>query len=237
MTVVRAIEEAPWWLDVNGERAASGTVLPDALDQFFVGRLAGDGVVAARGDLLSLEVTRRADGIIAARALVTLARARAASEERRHRAQHGCGPLYLATCSPPRMVRARAALPPLDVLRDLFRALFASADVRHKGGVHTAALSDGGQLSHQFEDVGRHNAVDKAIGGGLMEEVEMAQRGLVVSARISGDIAGKAARAGLAWIASRSVPTTLAVRVAEANGLPLIARAAGRDAAIFAGGP
>ena len=51
---------------------------------------------------------------------------------------------------------------------------------------------------------------------------------------ISGGIAEKAARAGLAWVASRSVPTTLAVEIAAAAGLPIVARAAGKDARVFA---
>ena len=232
-----AIDETPWRLDVNGELAASGTVLPTALERFFAGRLAGDGVIATREDLLSLEVTRANDGILHARALVALARARAASEERRHRAQHGCGPLYLATCTPRRPTRPRASPPALEVFPDLFRGLFAAADSRHEGGVHAAALCDGKTLSHQFEDVGRHNAVDKAIGGGILDEVDLTTRGLIVTARISGEMASKAVRAGLGWIASRSVPTTLAVRIAEANGVALIARAPGKDAVVFAGHP
>jgi FdhD protein len=237
MTAVHAIDEVPWRLDVNGELTASGTVLPSALERFFAGRLAGDGVIATRDDLLSLEVARRPDGILHARALVALARARAAAEERRHRAQHGCGALYLATCATRRSTRGRATHPELEVFPDLFRGLFAEADSRHEGGVHAAALCDGASLSHQFEDVGRHNAVDKAIGGGILDEIDLSAHGLVVTARISGEMAAKAVRAGLGWVASRSVPTTLAVRVAEANGVALIARAPSKDAAIFAETP
>jgi FdhD protein len=79
--------------------------------------------------------------------------------------------------------------------------------------------------------------VDKAIGGGLLAGANLARLGLVLSARVSADIAAKAARAGLAWIASRSVPTTLAVEIAEAAGIPIIARAAGPEARVFAGAP
>jgi FdhD protein len=233
MKAVRAIDEAPWRLDVNGEAAASGTVLPAALERFFAGRLAGDGVIATRDDLLSLEVTRGTDGILHARALVALARARAAAEERRHRAQHGCGPLYLATCAARHTPRARAAAPPLDVFPDLLRGLRAELDLP-EDAMAAAALCDGLALSHPYGDVGRDNAVDKAIGGGVLDELELGARGLLVTERISGEMAAKAVRSGLGWIASPSVPTTLAVRIAEANGVSLIARAASKDAAIFA---
>jgi FdhD protein len=228
---VGAIDEAVWWLDVNGERVATGTVLPEALEPFFVGRLTTEGLVGERADILSLDVKRQSDGVIAARALVPLARARAAAEERRHRAVRGCGPLHMALCTP-RTVRP-AVHPPLSVFPELFRLLYASADERHDGGVHAAALCDGEKLLYQHEDVGRHGAVDKTIGAAILAGHDVSTLGLVLSARISGEIAAKAGRVGLAWIASRSVPTTLAVRIGDARALPLIARAANRDAAVF----
>ena len=233
MKPVGTVGEEVWWLEANGERIGEGTVLPEGVEPFFVGFLAAAGLVATRADLLSLNVNRMPDGVIAARALVPLARARAAAEERRHRALHGCGPLYLARCAPPRRETRTAAHPPIDAFRTLFRDLFAAADARHDGGVHAAALSDGRALLHQYEDVGRHNAVDKAIGAAILAGDDPATLGLVITSRISGEIAAKAARFGLAWIASRSVPTTLAVRIAEARSLVLIARAASRDAAVF----
>ena len=53
---------------------------------------------------------------------------------------------------------------------------------------------------------------------------------LLVTSRISGEIALKAGRAGLAWIASRSIPTTLALRIAQAASIPLVGRAPIKDA-------
>ena len=55
---------------------------------------------------------------------------------------------------------------------------------------------------------------------------------LVTTARISGGMAAKAARAGLPWIASRSVPTTLALEIASLAGITVFARAAGPDARV-----
>ncbi|MGH7507562.1 MAG: formate dehydrogenase accessory sulfurtransferase FdhD, partial [Longimicrobiales bacterium] len=136
------IDEVPWWLDVNGERAATGTVLPVSLEPFFAGRLVTDGVIRGREDLLSLDVARIAPDVLAVRALVPLARARSATEERRHRATHGCGALYLATCAP-RMDHSFVEPPDPARFAELFRTLFDEADRRYDGGVHAAALSDG----------------------------------------------------------------------------------------------
>jgi formate dehydrogenase assembly factor FdhD len=126
------------------------------------------------------------------------------------------------------------ALPEADAFHDLFRALFAGVDERYEhGGMHAAALTDGRSIIYQAEDVGRHNAVDKVIGMAVLGDSDLAAHGLLVSARVSGEIARKAAESGVAWLASRSIPTTLAVRIAGAAGLPIIGRAASRNAFVY----
>mgnify|MGYP000572012645 CR=1 FL=1 len=156
--------------------------------------------------------------------------------ERRHRAEAGCGPLHAVRCVPGGLLAGarRAPLPPPDRFPELFRALYAAGERgQSTGGLHVAALSDGEALLYATEEVGRHNAVDKAIGAAFLAGAELPALGLVLSARVSGEIALKAARAGLAWVASRSVPTTLALEVARAAGLPLVARAPGKDARVY----
>jgi FdhD protein len=96
--------------------------------------------------------------------------------------------------------------------------------------MHAAALTDGEQILFAIDEVGRHNAVDKVIGQAILAGTPTTGLGLILTARISGEIALKAARAGLGWIASRSIPTTLALEIAELAELPLLARATGREA-------
>ncbi|MDP3909695.1 MAG: formate dehydrogenase accessory sulfurtransferase FdhD, partial [Gemmatimonadales bacterium] len=50
-------------------------------------------------------------------------------------------------------------------------------------------------------------------------------RGLLVTGRISAELAFKAARAGLAWVATPSVPSTLALTIASGTGMVLVGRA------------
>ena len=117
---------------------------------------------------------------------------------------------------------------------DLFRSLFAGVDERHEsGGMHAAALSDGERIVFQAEDVGRHNAVDKVIGMAILGGVDPATLGMLVSSRVSGEIARKAAAAGVSWLASRSIPTTLAVQHAREAGMPIVGRAAGKQAFVY----
>ncbi|MGO8693326.1 MAG: formate dehydrogenase accessory sulfurtransferase FdhD [Rectinemataceae bacterium] len=92
------------------------------------------------------------------------------------------------------------------------------------GGMHCAALvfEDGSMFT--YEDVGRHNAVDKAIGRGLLERADFARCCLISSGRIAVELAEKAIVAGIPLIASRSIPTTAAAALAIDKGLTLIGR-------------
>jgi FdhD protein len=94
------------------------------------------------------------------------------------------------------------------------------------GGLHAAALfTPSAELIELREDIGRHNAVDKVIGAAILADLPIAGLGLLVTGRISAELAFKAARGGIAWVATPSVPSTLADTVARHAGMTLIGRA------------
>ena len=125
-------------------------------------------------------------------------------------------------------------LPPPDSFIELFRTLFTTVDARHEhGGMHAAATTDGVRIVKQVEDVGRHNTIDKIVGFMLLDRLPCSSYGLLTSSRVSGEIAAKAARAGFAWLASRSIPTSLAVRYAAEAGMAIVGRAASRNAHVY----
>ncbi len=88
------------------------------------------------------------------------------------------------------------------------------------GGLHAAGLFDaaGGPLVVR-EDVGRHNAVDKAVGARLLEGTPTAAAVLLVSGRAGFEIAQKAVAAGVGVLAAIGAPSSLAVRLADDAGL------------------
>jgi FdhD protein len=108
-----------------------------------------------------------------------------------------------------------AALP--DAMRERQRAF------ERTGGLHAATLATAsGELGVVREDVGRHNAVDKVIGRGLLDaQLPAIDRLLVVSGRVSFEIVQKALAAGCAGIVAVSAPSSLAVDLARTYGLLL----------------
>ena len=92
------------------------------------------------------------------------------------------------------------------------------------GGLHAAGLfSPDGTLLAAFEDVGRHNAVDKLLGACLgTAEMLPVNRILVTSSRAGFEIVQKALLAGVAMVVTVGAPSTLAVDTAVSLGLTLV---------------
>ena len=125
--------------------------------------------------------------------------------------------------------RATPAAPKPEQLRDALEHLQSSCPLFAATGASHASViigSEGDALA-AFEDVGRHNACDKAIGSLLLQQSDdsdfqlPAGSGLLVSSRFSFELAQKAVSAGVAWMASVGAPTHIAVELAERCGVPM----------------
>jgi len=122
-------------------------------------------------------------------------------------------PVWTATSLAPDLI---SSLP--DRLREVQPAFQAS------GGLHAAGLFDpAGTLLAAFEDVGRHNAVDKLVGAALEAgELPLSDRILVTSSRAGFEIVQKALLAGVAVVVTVGAPSSLAVLTAASLGLTLV---------------
>lgn len=103
----------------------------------------------------------------------------------------------------------------------------AQAGFAVTGGLHAAAIFALGagepELLALREDVGRHNAVDKALGWALRAGLApLAEHALMVSGRLSFEIVQKAAAAGMPILCAVSAPSSLAVELAEEVGVTLV---------------
>jgi FdhD protein len=221
-----AVEEVPVWLEVNGEPTVTWMCTPALLEELAVGWLHGEGYLETVDDLVRLRPCATDPGFWAEVRPERVAAARAATRTRV--LASGCGAVttFLAAPESVPVMPARGDAPAVEALRALFKTLFQRGERYHEtGGIHAAALSDGVTLFASAEDIGRHNAVDKVIGAAVLARRPLAGLGLLVTGRISAELAHKGARAGLAWIATPSVPSTLALEVARRAGTILIGRA------------
>lgn len=118
---------------------------------------------------------------------------------------------------------------PVSVTSDLVRSLPGNLRDRQwqfgaTGGLHAAGLFTlAGECVTAYEDVGRHNAVDKLVGRTLLDdELPASDRILVVSGRASFELVQKAFLSGIPVMAAVSAPSTLAIQLADAAGITLV---------------
>jgi FdhD protein len=219
------VEEVPVWLEVNHVPTVTWMCTPELLEELVIGWLHGEGYITSI-DQVHLRPCATDLGFWADVPEERLAAV--AAERRRPVLASGCGAVstFLADPASVPSQAPRGRPPEVAVLRERFKELFARGDrYQDTGGVHAAALTDGAVLFHHAEDIGRHNAVDKVLGAAILARRVVTGLGLLVTGRISAELAYKAARAQLAWVATPSVPSTLAVEVARRSGLVLVGRA------------
>jgi len=221
-----AVEETPVWLELNGAPIVTWMCTPEQLDDLVIGWLFGEGYIESMREIVRMRPCTKELGFwvdVPPERYNTVE-----GMERRRILASGCGSVTAILGSLGDVPRRKTKTPELDTpkLRALFKDLFGRG-TRYKetGGVHAAALTDGQMLLFHAEDIGRHNAVDKVMGAALQAEHDPHDLILLVTGRISGELAYKAARARVAVIATPSVPSTIAVDIARAAQMVLIGRA------------
>ena len=106
---------------------------------------------------------------------------------------------------------------------------------KQAGSVHGCALCRDEQVELFVEDVGRHNAVDAIAGKMWWDTIEGRGRLFYTTGRLTSEMVIKVIQMGVPILASRSGITAMGLQLAQAHGVMLIARAAGRHFLVYNG--
>jgi formate dehydrogenase accessory protein FdhD len=232
----RIAADAAICIFINGEFFRTLLASPVMIEELVVGHLLGEGIVGSRDELERVEVTPL-KVYVELRGEVDIERLTMGKVDLITTA---CG----AAASPSELIgldlpRASAGgvIGAEGIWRMARELNLRSGTYKETGGTHAAMLfSLEGDPLFFGEDVGRHNAVDKVVGAGVLEGVEMGGCVLVSSGRLSGEIVLKAARVGIPVVASVAGPLESGVRIAEAAGITLVGFIRGRRLNVYTHG-
>ena len=221
--------EAPVAIEVDGLGYAVMMMTPTDLTAFAIGFMLTERLADVPADVIDIDPFESPAGWIVRIALADNCRARIHDHVRHRTSDTACGLCGIASLE--QLIRPVTGRPPRPTVDAgaVFSALGSLRARQHlnaaTGAAHAAAAcSAAGGIVALFEDVGRHNALDKLIGDQARNVGAPAAFTLVTS-RISFEMVDKALVSGTPLLVGISAPTSLAVDHARAHGLTLLALA------------
>jgi FdhD protein len=234
-------EETPVALVYNGISHAVMMASPADLEDFALGFSVSEGIADDKTDIGEIETVAVTDGIEVRIELSSRAFWRLKERRRTLAGRTGCG-----LCGVDSLEQTVRVMEPVKAdlkvsLDAIHRALdnLPEAQINNRAtrSMHAAAFATAqGELRLVREDVGRHNALDKLIGGMLRGGVDPASGVCLITSRCSYEMVQKAVVTGFPILAAVSAPTLMARRLAEAHNLTLIALAR-HDSAVLVSHP
>jgi FdhD protein len=230
----QVVLEKPLTLFLNHVELATMICSPGGYEELGIGFLISEGIVQKRSDI-TLITCREEEGLLWIETSIPTPQTN--NFLRRHMASccgKGCAGLYFINDFRQLQAVQSDTQFSAEQLLGFMNALENKSDVFHlTGGVHGAALADHSGLLFMFEDIGRHNAVDKVLGKAFLNEINTSDKCLLLSGRIASEILIKAARSNIAFILSRSAPTELTIELAEELEIAVVGFARGDHLNIY----
>ncbi|WP_313346438.1 formate dehydrogenase accessory sulfurtransferase FdhD [Sedimentibacter sp.] len=219
---INICEEEPVQLLLNGKNLVTFMCTPSELKELAIGHLFSRGLINSAKDLSSLGACKDMKMIFA----ISSVEVDFSGIELSTVLSSGCGSGVKFNESIAKLPKVESDFHiSIEGVKKIAIEMFSKANMYKKyGGMHCAALSDESEIFALCEDVGRHNAVDKVIGKGMLKEVNFSNTMLMTTGRISTDMILKAANVKCPFVVSRSIPTTSALELANNLGITVIGR-------------
>lgn len=225
--VHQVVEETPLSIFINGRHFATAMTSPAMQEEFISGHLFSEGIVKGLEEIESLNVEDNVVKVVLTNPI------RAIRSKRPILSGCGGASSFLDESKLSKVVSD------LRVERGDIRAAVKEISMSqlHKatGGVHSAGLFDRRGVICKVEDIGRHSALDKVIGRGLLDGVSFEETFVTSTGRISSDMALKCSFSGIPMIASRGSTTSLAIEIAERTGLSIVSFVRGEKMNVYTG--
>ena len=222
------IEEVPLAVSVNGRHALTAMTSPVMLREFVTGFLYTERIIRSIDEIESINIEGNTASVLTTNPFKILMSHKTVLS--------GCGGSmsFLDIGKLPQIL-SELSLSADDIRNAVREALNSELHVR-TGGIHIVALYGPGGRIKVIEDIGRHNALDRAIGYALEQGIDLSGTYVICSGRISSEMVRKCLVANIPIIVSRGATTTLAVDIAKARGLTVVGFVRGKKMNIYSGG-
>lgn len=217
-------EEKPLHIFINKKHYVTIFCSPSNLKELAVGHLLSEGIIKSIQEIQEIRIKKEELCQVKLKPNVPL--------EKRLKLLKPLSRVILSACGSSKPYQPSRKLPKITsnlqvkaetILKSVRKLNSMAETFRKTGGVHAAAIYEkNGNLLTFAEDVGRHNAVDKAIGISALKKTDFSQCFLALSGRLTGDIALKAARIGIPIAASLAAAVDSGVTIAKETNLTLI---------------
>jgi FdhD protein len=228
------VNEIPLTVMLNGEEFATMVCSPFAEKELVVGFLAGEGIIKDPGDIKDY-FYRDTQGVVWVETVhptpqldTFLCRNFASC----------CGkgrPLlyFVNDMDQVTPVEGEAGFSAEEICKLMKDFEEESGTFKMTGGVHSAALADGEKIIVKYEDIGRHNALDRVLGYTFLNRINTGGMAVLLSGRIASEMLIKAARIGTPVVISRSAPSGLAIDYAIQYGITVVGFARGESFNVY----
>ncbi len=227
-------EEKPLSISINDKYYATIFSSPSDLKELAVGHLLTEGIIKSIEEIERVHVDKEICSINLKSSVDVEKRLKLASLYQR---------VILSACGSAVPYRFRGRMPKVksdlvvkaeDIWKSVHQLNMLAETFRKTGGVHVAAIcSADGIILALSEDVGRHNAVDKAIGKSVMAGILFDDSFLALSGRLTGDIVLKAARTSIPVVASLAGAIDSGIKIATDAGVTIVGFVRGRRMNIY----
>jgi len=226
--------EAPVTIYLNGTELVTLLCTPEKIDRLALGFLRSEGLITSFGDLASIRVKEK-EGLVDVNLKNETGLAEKLYGKRTVTSGCGKGTVFFNVLD---SLRSSPLTGKLKINAGRVLALMESLQQRAElfkstGGVHSAALADREQILYFYEDIGRHNAIDKIIGECLMAGIPTGDKIIISSGRLSSEILLKAAKLEIQMLISRAAPTSLCIELAESLNVTLVGFVRGKRLNIY----
>lgn len=229
------VREVPLTIMLNGEELATIVCSPYAQRELVLGFLAGEGLIQGPADVKDFFYREKQE-------VVWVETGSAPGEPRENFLRRNfascCGKgrptLYFRNDASQLSPITGEASFSVRQLLDLMGGFEGeSRTYRLTGGVHGAALADTERILARYEDIGRHNALDRILGHVLLEGLATSGKAVLLSGRVSSEMLIKVARIGTPLVVSRAAPTGLAIDLAQELNITLVGFARGEGLVVY----